>query len=103
MANSQTTEIKVGIALSAAERKLIDDMPELTEIVAAVQKTPTRKVQLSVVQMDELADALSVKANHTEGRVLQRRLDTFARKIDRLTGRHLSAQLKSKTGSVHPR
>ena len=91
-------ETKLGLVLSAAERKLLDDTPFLSEgAVAPVKQSSERTVPLSVVQLDDLADALSVKANHTEGRVLQRRLDTLVRKIDRLTSSHLLSLLETET------
>lgn len=67
-------ETKLKLALSAAERKLLDDLPVHEGVVAAIQQTSKRTIPLSVIQLDDLADALSVKANNTEGRVLQRRL-----------------------------
>jgi hypothetical protein len=97
------SETKLGLALSAAERKLLDSMPVLNEgAIAAVPQKSKRTVQLSVDQLDDLADALSVKANHAEGRVLQRRLDTLVRKIDRLTGSHLRSVLEITTPVVQP-
>ena len=86
----------LALALSVAERKLIDDTPLLTDgVVAALRQTSKKAVQLSLYQLDDLADALSAKANHIEGRMLQRRLDTLVRKIDRLTGSHLLGLLET--------
>jgi hypothetical protein len=96
-------ESTLALAMSAAERKVIETMPLLNEgVVAAVQQTSKEAVQLSVTQMDDLADALSAKANHTEGRMLQRRIDTLVRKIDRLTSSHLLTLLETKVPGVQP-
>jgi hypothetical protein len=77
----------LALALSVGERKLIDDTPLLTDgVVAALRQTSKKAVQLSLYQLDDMADALSAKANHIEGRMLQRRLDTLVRKIDCLIG-----------------
>jgi hypothetical protein len=90
----------LALAMSAAERKLIDNVLLLNEdVVAAVQQTSKRSVQLSPGQLDDLADALSAKANHTDDKRLQRRLDTFVRKIDQLTGSHLLALLETNVPS----
>jgi hypothetical protein len=94
-------ETKLGLVLSTAERKLLNDTPFLSKgAVAPVKQSSERTVPLSVVQLDDLADALSVQANRTEGRVLQRRLDTLVRKIDRLTGGHLLTLLEAETPGV---
>ena len=93
----------LALALSAAERKLIENTPLLNEVVvAAVQQTSKKAVQLSLYQLDDLADALSAKANHMDGRMLQRRLDTLVRKIDRLTGSHLLALLETNDSADSP-
>lgn len=81
------SEAKLGLVLSAAERKLLDNMPLLNDGVFSHHEFE-KKEWLSVVQLDALADALSLEANRTEGRLLQRRLDTLVRKIDKLTGSH---------------
>jgi hypothetical protein len=89
-------EGKLALAMSEAERKLIDNTPLLNEgVVAAVRQTAKKTVQLSLLQLDDLADALSAQANHTEGRMLQQKLDTLVRKIDRLTSSHLLALLET--------
>jgi hypothetical protein len=99
MDRSETNlETKLGLVLSAAEKKLLDHTPFLGDgAVAPVKQSSERTVPLSVVQLDDLADALSVKANQTEGRVLQRRLDTLVRKIDRLTSSHSLSLLETET------
>jgi hypothetical protein len=90
------SETKLTLAVSAAERKLIKDMPLLNEgVAAAVRQSSKKAVQLNLSQLDDLADALSATANHTEGQMLQRRLDTLVRNIDRLTGTHLLALLET--------
>jgi hypothetical protein len=89
-------ETTLALAVTISEKKLIDQMPLLpVSLAAAVQDKSKKVVQLSVSQMDDLADALSATANHTEGQMLQRRLDTLVRKIDRLTGSHLLALLET--------
>jgi hypothetical protein len=91
----------LGLALSAAERKLLDNLPVPNEgVVAVVQQTSNRAVKLDVVQLDDLADALSAKANHADDKTLQPRLDTLVRKIDRLTARHLLTLLEVETPGV---
>lgn len=93
-------ESKLGLALSAAERKLLFDLPILNDgVVAVIQQTTQRTVQLSVAQLDDLADALSARANHVEDKKLQGRLDNLVRSIDRLTANHLLTLLES-TGQV---
>jgi hypothetical protein len=111
MYRSETeSESTLGLPLSAAERKLLDNLPVLNEnVVAVVQQTLKKTVRLSVAQMDELADALSLNANQTEDRVRQRKLDTLVRKIDRLTSSHLLSLLEAETpgaksaGSLRPK
>ena len=93
----------LALALSVGERKLIDDTPLLTDgVVAALRQTSKKAVQLSLYQLDDMADALSAKANHIEGRMLQRRLDTLVRKIDCLTGSHLLALLETNDSADSP-
>ena len=90
------SETKLALRMSVAERKLIEDTPLLNEDVAvALKQTSKKVVQLSVSQLDALADALSAKSNQTEARMLQRRLDTLVRKIDQLTGSHLLTLLET--------
>jgi hypothetical protein len=97
------TGTKLILAMSAAERKLIDNMSLLNKgIVAAVQQTSKKAVQLSPSQLDDLADSLSAKANHTVDRKIQRKHDTLVRKIDRLTGSHLRSLLETKAPGVQP-
>jgi hypothetical protein len=97
------SEGKLALAMSEAERKLIDNTPLLNEgVVAAVRQTAKKTVQLSLPQLDDLADALSAQANHTEGRILQRSLDTLVRKIDRLTSSHLLALLETNRSGDSP-
>jgi hypothetical protein len=98
------SESTLTLAMSAAERKLIDNTPLLNEDVAVVVRQASKKkaVQLGVGQLDDLADALSAKANRTEGRMLQKRLDTLVRKIDRLTAGHLLADLATEVPGVSP-
>lgn len=55
----------LAIVLSPAERKLIADMPVFDDEAVQAAQTSQRTVRLSVVQLDGLADALSVKANQT--------------------------------------
>jgi uncharacterized membrane-anchored protein len=94
---------KLALAISAAERKLIDNMSVLNEgVVAAVRQTSKKAVQLSPSQLDDLADSLSARANHTVDKELQRKLDTLVRKIDRLTGGHLRSLLETKVPGVQP-
>jgi hypothetical protein len=94
-------ESKLVLAISAAERKQIINVPLLNEgVVAVVQQASKKAVQLTVGQLDDLADALSVKANRTEGRMLRQRLDTLVRKIDRLTAGHLLAHLETEVPGV---
>ena len=96
------SESTLTLAMSAAERKLIDNTPLLNEdVVAVVRQASKKAVQLSVGQLDDLADALSAKANHTEKRMVQQKLDTLVRNIDRLTGSHLLALLET-SGSGDP-
>ena len=96
-------ETTLALAFSIGERKLIENTPLLNEgIVAAFRQTSKKAVQLSVAQLDDLADALSAKANHTNGRMLQRRIDTLVRKIDRLTGSHLLALLETNDSDDSP-
>lgn len=91
------SEITLGLPLSSAERVLIDNVAAANEgVVAIIRETSKRTVRLSIAQLDELADAVSATANQTESRVLQRKLDTLVRKIDRLTGSHLQNILESK-------
>jgi hypothetical protein len=93
-------EGKLALAMSIAERKLIDNTALLNEgVVAAIRQTAKKAVQLSLPQLDDLADALSAKANHTEGRRLQQKLDTLVRKIDRLTSSHLLTLLEANVPS----
>jgi hypothetical protein len=94
-------ESTLALALSAAERKLLDNLPVLNEgVVAVVQQTSKKAVKLDVFQLDDLADALSAEANHADDKTLQRRLDTLVRKIDRLTGSHLLTLLEVETPDV---
>ena len=96
-------ETKLALTMSIAERRLVEDISLLNEgVVAAVQQTSKKTVQLSLPQLDDLADALSAKANQSQGRMLQRRLDTLVRKIDRLTGSHLRSNLEAKVPGVQP-
>src|SRR4029078_8497918 len=93
----------LAVVISAAERKLLRTMPLLNEgVVAAVQQTSKEAVQLSVAQRDDLADALSAEANITEDRILQRRIDTLVRKIDRLTSSHLLTLLETQVPGIQP-
>jgi hypothetical protein len=97
------SEGKLALAMSEAERKLIDNTPLLNEsVVAAVRQTAKKAVELSLPQLDDLADALSAQANHIEGRMLQQKLDTLVRKIDRLTSSHLLALLETNVPSDPP-
>jgi hypothetical protein len=92
---------KLALALSAGEKKLIEKVTAVNpDVVAAVQQATKKSVQLSITQLDELADALSGEANHTDGIVLQGKIDKFVRRIDQLTGSHLRASLDTK-GSKH--
>jgi hypothetical protein len=96
-------EAKLAVAISAAERKLIKDVPRLNEdVLAAFQQASKGAVQLKVKQMDDLADALSAQANRTEGSMIQRRLDSLVRNIDRLTGNHLRGVREAKASGVQP-
>ena len=96
------TGTKLDLAMSIAERKLIDNMDLLNEAVVVIQQSPKKAVQLSLSQLDDLADALSVRANHADDKRVQRRLDTFVRKIDQLTGNHLRSVLATKNPGIHP-
>ena len=87
MDQSETNpEAKLALALSAEQKNLMENVPRLNpDVVAVVQQSRDKTVYLSIGQLDELADALSGEANHTEGTILQRKLDTLVRKIDRVT------------------
>ena len=90
------SEIKLSLSLSVAEKRLMENVLVANEnVVAIIQQTSRKAVCLSIAQLDELADTLSAKANETAHRVIQRRLDTLVRKIDRLTGSHLQGLLES--------
>ncbi len=87
-------EVKLGLALSVAEKRLIDTIGLLNhDVVTAIRQASKGAVRLSVHQLDDLADALSAEANRTDGRILQRRLDALVRKIDQLTASHLHTLL----------
>ncbi|NQU20920.1 MAG: hypothetical protein HQ567_06520, partial [Candidatus Nealsonbacteria bacterium] len=78
---------KVGLKLTAAERKLIlnDLIGVDQEHVQAIQDTPLGKpVYFTLCELDGLSGSIAAEANHTTDKTLEKKLDRVFDKIQRL-------------------
>lgn len=81
---------KVGLKLTAAERKLILDLTCLDDNYAQViHDTPTAEpVPLSLDDWEELGDYIAAEANHTEDEKLGKKLELLFNKIQTILDTH---------------
>jgi hypothetical protein len=81
-------DTKVGLRLTAKERKLILKLACLDdEYEAIVQDTPKGKpIPLTLDQWDDFACCIAAKANHTDRKKHQKKLDAIFVVIERILG-----------------
>jgi ribosomal protein S15P/S13E len=85
------SEEKIGLMLSAVERKII-----LVEVMCldeayeeAIRTTPTEEpIMLTLDQWDDLGGYIAAEANHTRDKKSQRKLDAIFTKIEKLLSSH---------------
>jgi hypothetical protein len=82
---------KVGLILSAVERKVIsvEVMSLDREYEEAIRTTPaTKPIMLTLDQWDDLGGYIAAEANHAGDKKAQRKLDAIFSKIEKLLSSH---------------
>lgn len=82
---------KVGLKLTAAERKLIlDDLMILDDSYAqAIRETPTdQPVQFTLDEWEDFGGYIAAEANHTEDKKLGKKLDAIFNKVQKILATH---------------
>lgn len=82
---------KVGLKLTAAERKLLlDDLIVLDDSYAqAIRETPTdQPVQFTLDEWEDFGGYIAAEANHTENKKLGKKLDAIFNKVQKILDTH---------------
>ena len=87
---------KIGLNLTAAERKLIlDDLMSLDDnYVQVIRDTPANQpVQFTLDEWDDFGGYIAAEANHTEDKKLGKKLDAIFNKVQKVLDTHTDEEL----------
>ncbi len=99
---------KVGLKLTAAERKLIlDDLTSMDDdYVQVIRDTPANQpVQFTLDEWEDIGGHIAAEANHTDDRKLGKKLDAIFNKVQRILDIHTDEEsrttLKTSSATVY--